>query len=272
MKRFLRLIISLGVHLWDILADGASRLLRIRKPGRCTVIYYHSVPRQHRSLFARQLDTISASCKALPASHGEPLALNTNHVVVTFDDAFISVVENARPELTRRSIPWTVFVPTGCLGKPPSWIENARAESKADRVVTPEELRELARDPLVTIASHSISHPNFLRLDETSAARELRESRSTLEALLSRPIEFFSFPYGAHNARIHQQARDAGYRRIFTSEPLPAFASGPEFVTGRIGVDPDDWPLEFRLKISGAYRWAGRLQAARRNRRTLSAK
>ena len=28
-----------------------------------------------------------------------------------------------------------------------------------------------------------------------------------------------------------------------------------EFVVGRVATDPGDWPIEFRLKLMGAYRW-----------------
>jgi hypothetical protein len=49
--------------------------------------------------------------------------------------------------------------------------------------------------------------------------------------------------------------REAGYERIFTTLPVFAFAEPGEFVVGRVRVDPTDWPLEFRLKLAGAYRW-----------------
>jgi hypothetical protein len=37
--------------------------------------------------------------------------------------------------------------------------------------------------------------------------------------------------------------------------PVLAFLEPKEFVTGRVGVSPTDWPMEFRLKLAGAYRW-----------------
>lgn len=268
MKRRIRLLVSLAVRVWDLVLDRIPRRAGGARPGRCTVLYYHAVPEQHRSLFAHQLDCIQRTATVLPATHPGPIPANGRYVVITFDDAFASVNEHARPELARRDLPWTVFVPSGCLGQPPSWIENARPESRRDRVMTPAELQDLARDPRVTFASHSVHHANLLRLDPTESRRELAESKASLESLLKTRIDLFSFPYGAHRERHHQQAREIGYRRVFTSEPSLAFTSTDEFVTGRVGVDADDWPLEFRLKIAGAYRWAGSLQARKRMRRT----
>jgi hypothetical protein len=65
----------------------------------------------------------------------------------------------------------------------------------------------------------------------------------------------FSFPHGAHSAALVDQARQVGYRRVFTIEPLPVDANRDPFTVGRVAADPDDWPVEFRLKIAGAYRW-----------------
>jgi glycosyltransferase involved in cell wall biosynthesis len=50
-------------------------------------------------------------------------------------------------------------------------------------------------------------------------------------------------------------SKEAGYQRVFTVEPVTAFSEPSEYVTGRVPVDPTDWPIEFRLKMLGAYRW-----------------
>ncbi|MBX3744429.1 MAG: polysaccharide deacetylase family protein [Verrucomicrobiae bacterium] len=267
IKRLLRLAISLAVFAWDRLLDLALRLAGKPLPPRATVIYYHAVPAAHRPLFARQMDEILRRFSPVPSLHQGPLAPGQRHVSVTFDDAFVSVLHHALPELKKRSIPATVFIPSGCLGQPPSWLERARDFAAQDRVMSADELRTLAAEPSITLASHSVTHPNLLRLPADQARTELAGSRASLEALFERPVDQFSFPYGAHRPELRRAALDLGYRRIFTSDPLPAFTQAGESVTGRVSVDPDDWPVEFRLKIAGAYRWLGHLQVAKRRRR-----
>lgn len=266
-KRLLRLAISLAVSAWDRLLDLARRLAGKPVSPRATVIYYHAVPAAHRVLFARQLDEILRRFTPVPSHHQGPVAPGQRHVSVTFDDAFVSVLHHALPELKTRSIPATIFIPSGCLGQPPSWLERAREFAAQDRVMSADELRSLADDPSITLASHSVTHPNLLRLPADRARAELAESKASLESLFNRPVDQFSFPYGAHRPELRRTALDLGYRRIFTSDPLPAFTRPGEPVTGRVSVDPDDWPIEFRLKIAGAYRWLGHLQVARRQRR-----
>ena len=81
---------------------------------------------------------------------------------------------------------------------------------------------------------------------------------------MSREIRLFSFPYGAENDRLVDLCREAGYERVFTILPRLALLDPQEYVTGRVVVDPTDWPLEFRLKLLGAYRWLPRAFAWKR--------
>jgi len=91
-------------------------------------------------------------------------------------------------------------------------------------------------------------------LDE-AAKRELAESRANLEKMLNEEVRLFSFPYGDFNKKLVLWCRESGYHRVFTISPTLAFSNPEEFVTGRIEVEATDWPIEFRLKVLGAYRW-----------------
>lgn len=62
------------------------------------------------------------------------------------------------------------------------------------------ELRSL--DPsLVTVGSHSMTHPILPSLDSAGIEAELRDSRRLIEAHLARPAEFFSYPNGDADER-----------------------------------------------------------------------
>lgn len=265
MKRRLKLGISLLVRGWDLLWEGWGRLSGRPLPPRCTVIYYHTVPAALRDRFARQLDEILSLAQPISTRPSVPLQPGKRYVCVTFDDGFISVRDHAAPELARRGIPWTIFVPSGCLGRKPEWLRQAHPAAQHDRVMTAEELRQVAADPLVTVGSHTVNHVNLLEADPSRAAAELRESKAALEAVLEKPVETFSYPFGGRNASLDGLAWKAGYTRLFSSDPALAFQSLDESLCGRITVDPDISDLEFRLKISGAYRWlaAGKKTADR---------
>ena len=258
MKRYVRFLLSLLLHGLDSPRNAGRRWLGRQTPGTCVVLYYHGVPAQHRQRFARQLDLLLEQASPLPSQPKTPLAAGRHHAVVTFDDGFVSVLEQARPELDQRGIPWTVFVPSGLLGQTPGWLRRAPDAARQDRVMTAEELRDLARDPQVTIGSHTVNHTHLIEAGPARAAEEFARSKAELEAALDRSVDQFSYPFGARSPALDELGRQAGYRRLFCSVPARAFQTADEFVTGRANVNPDMPLLEFRLKLAGAYRWLAR--------------
>jgi peptidoglycan/xylan/chitin deacetylase (PgdA/CDA1 family) len=253
MKRVFKLLISLLVRCCDVCRAGLLRLTGRKPIPSCVVLYYHGIPAPERHRFARQMDEVIRRTQPISADSRPVLNGKSHYCAVTFDDGFVSVLENALPELADRRIPATLFVPTGSLGQSPSWIKGAR--SSAEMVLSASQLAELKQNELVTIGSHSITHPNFLAIDHAHAERELKQSKADLEALLGRPVILFSFPHGACNGATIEMAKGAGYRRVFTIEPEAMPPTTEEFVMGRVATGPADWPTEFRLKLLGAYRW-----------------
>jgi peptidoglycan/xylan/chitin deacetylase (PgdA/CDA1 family) len=100
-----------------------------------------------------------------------------------------------------------------------------------------------------------MTHPVLPQIDREKLAQEVEGSRAKLAKMLGREIKLLSFPYGAFNDDVVDACRKAGYERVFSVLPYFAFSEPQEFLTGRMGVCPTDWPIEFRLKVLGAYRW-----------------
>jgi len=242
----------------DMARDLARRRQGQRRTRGRIVLYYHAVTAAQRARFAAQMDLLRRRATPFEAGSRERISDDGWRVAVTFDDGFLSVVEHAVPELEARNIPFTVFVPSGCLGERPSWVRDPNHPSWQERVMSAAELRALAGLPLATIGSHSVTHRNMRQLDSAQAADELVRSRLELQAAAGTDIDLFSFPHGAYNAALLAQARQAGYRRVFTIQPAPMPSDPDAFSVGRVAADPDDWPIEFRLKLAGAYRWRSR--------------
>jgi peptidoglycan/xylan/chitin deacetylase (PgdA/CDA1 family) len=255
LKRLTRLAISLLVWSGDSLVAWVRRLFGRPLPARGVILYYHAVTAGQRAAFARQMDLLLRLAKPWRLDGETRDDSGGLHVAVTFDDGFGGVAENALPELKRRRIPCALFIPTGSWNSRPGWVKDPGHPAWGERVLSREELRVLAAEPLVTIGSHSVSHPNFLTLDSRTAAREFAGSKQALEVELGRPVDLFSFPHGAFNGPLVRQARESGYRRLFTTEPRLVNPANPGLIVGRVAAGPDDWPLEFRLKLAGAYRW-----------------
>ena len=253
IKRFLKLVGSLiffaGAAIWREVRQLRGEPI----PGSLVVLCYHGVPRSQRAQFARQMDLLQRYAKPIRADIETPLLAGERYAAVTFDDGYQSTVENALPELKARNIPCTLFVVSHLPGHSPWWAGTDGYDCE-DRFITSEQLANLPSD-LVTVGSHTMTHPNLTALSEEMAKRELFESRQSLQQALRREIRLFAFPQGFYNAALVGWCREAGYQRVFSAEPTTAFSSLPDYVTGRVIADPTDWRIEFRLKILGAYGW-----------------
>jgi peptidoglycan/xylan/chitin deacetylase (PgdA/CDA1 family) len=252
-KRLFTMGLSCGLFIWDQTRRLFLRLVGATVAGRCVVLLYHAIPVGQRVSFARQMDAVRRIAIPLRGDSQAALAPSLSYVAVTFDDGLASFAENALPELEKRLIPAVLFVVTGKLGTVPMWTSYSKEAMPTERMLTAEELRELSGK--VLIGSHSVMHRMLTTLDNIEAKQEIDGSRQQLQAMLGQDVELFSFPYGAFSEDLLAYCKEAGYKRVFTTLPVLSFSDPQEFVSGRIGVKPTDWALEFRLKISGSYRW-----------------
>jgi len=107
-----------------------------------------------------------------------------------------------------------------------------------------EMLDELARDPLVEIGAHTVSHARISALSPEAALDELAQSRRRLNERLGIDIKHFAFPYG--------RAADCGARDFLLARQA-GFSSAATTRKGllRPGQDPFSLP---RNTINGAHR------------------
>ena len=246
--------IKLGVSLfYFVLLLGRNRLGRLFKKkyaGTCVVLYYHSVPKRYQNSFAEQMTTVVRCASPIALGNLAHLPADTHSVAITFDDGLASFAENAVPVLQIFDLPATVFVVTEALGCKPAW---GKSYYDAEECIMSAEQVCLLPET-ISVGSHTLTHPDLLAISEESAAREIAQSRQKLESLIGRPITSFSFPHGSFSAVTVRQCAEAGYERVFTTEPA-LIREECEFVVGRVAADPWDSKLEFRLKLAGAYCW-----------------
>jgi peptidoglycan/xylan/chitin deacetylase (PgdA/CDA1 family) len=170
---------------------------------------------------------------------------------LTFDDAYVSVLERAFPVLDGLGVPGTVFVVTAFAeeGLRLDWPGMEEWGAGAD----PDELRSLSWSQLEQlvqsgweVGSHTHTHPYLTQLADDALARELRESRETCERALGRPCRSIAYPYGDVDDRVAAAAAAAGYEAGCS---LSVATSGP-LLWPRVGVYAIDSSARFRLKIS----------------------
>ncbi len=89
-------------------------------------------------------------------------------------------------------------------GRPPlgnTWTLNGvDPQALSDRFfMTWAELQEFARDPLVRIGAHTLTHPSLKQLSENAAGDEIERSRAILKERLGIAVDHFAYPFGQSN-------------------------------------------------------------------------
>ena len=179
-------------------------------------------------------------------------------VAVTFDDAYRSVSQLARPILDHFGLPATVFAPTDFVDaeEPLRWpgVDHWLA-GPHERELLPlswAELRALI-DTGWEVGSHTGSHPRLTQLQDAALEDELSRSKVACERCLDARCTSIAYPYGDLDARVLKATAGAGYR---AGAALTSGGSGPHETLAwpRTGIYHVDNELRFRLKISPAIR------------------
>jgi peptidoglycan/xylan/chitin deacetylase (PgdA/CDA1 family) len=128
---------------------------------------------------------------------------NRNVFVFTDDDGWIDAYAGLAPIAKKYAVPFSFGIIASRLGAP--------------GFVSAKEVAALARDPLFSIASHSVSHSDQDAISEPAERREICESKIILERLTGKPVAAFVYPAGRMSVNSSKILRECGYDLAFTT-------------------------------------------------------
>jgi peptidoglycan/xylan/chitin deacetylase (PgdA/CDA1 family) len=152
---------------------------------------------------------------------------------LTFDDGHISNIELAAPILQSHNLTALFFITVGWTGTKPGYMGWP-------------ELRSLHQAGH-SIGAHGWTHKLLTHCSEQELPAELRAARLALEDKLGVSITTMSLPGGRYNRRVLTACAEAGYTRVFTSQPK-AEAPPLGITVGRLNVLGDMQP-EWMAKL-----------------------
>ena len=151
------------------------------------------------------------------------IALPPRAVALCFDDGFKTCYTEVFPWLKHYHWPATLYVY-------PDWISSGGGALSWD------ELKEMQASHLVDVQSHTMGHPNLLKMRpkhgmnyEQRLHHELFDSKTELEQKLGIKVTQLAYPYGYYNKHIMSVAKQAGYDSVWAVRASPfraRFAKG----------------------------------------------
>lgn len=166
--------------------------------------------------------------------------------VITFDDAYVNVWENAFPVLHELGMPATLFVVTGAIGKENAW--DRPFERRVLPLMSEEQLHHAQAEGW-ELAGHTHTHPHLDQLDASSALEEIRRGKEELEQRFQTVVTTFCYPYGHLNSETPNLVRQAGFQGACTTQSGIATAATSPFLIPRIKISFRDRYLGFLYRL-----------------------
>lgn len=192
------------------------------------VLMYHHIEEGSNSLYVSPANFQEQMAFLYAKGHqsvslDELFTPSFKNFIITFDDSYKDVVQNAYPILKELGFKATVFLIYDYIGKV--------------GYLTWEDVRFLENEGW-QFGSHSLSHRNLTSLINEEAEKEIVQSKSKLEQKLKNPVNFFCYPIGKFNQETQELVKEAGYKGAVTT------------LSGKDNKTEDIYQLK-RIRISG---------------------
>jgi GT2 family glycosyltransferase/peptidoglycan/xylan/chitin deacetylase (PgdA/CDA1 family) len=116
------------------------------------------------------------------------------------------------------------------------WSGLRPAAASDARPMVAQDVVSLASIPGIEIGAHTVNHLWLPSQPRSVVLDEVITSRNRLEALLSRPVTSFAYPYGAYDEASVGVVRDSGFSVAVTTEQRPVRAGASPFALPRYEV------------------------------------
>ncbi|BAZ07344.1 polysaccharide deacetylase family protein [Calothrix sp. NIES-3974] len=222
---------TLNTQTFPLISEAASK-------AKVPILMYHDILSKKEVFFDVTPTELENHFELIKSQQATPISLNQliihlrtgiplpkKPILLSFDDGYGGHYEYVYPLLKKYNYPAVFSIATRYVG-----------DNTGRTHVSWEDLKIMAADPLVTIASHSVNHPaDLTKLSEQDLTTEIIESKRVLESKLGIPIHYFTYPAGKHNDKVKELVQNAGYiaalsmddaKEIFAGESVDLFAIG----------------------------------------------
>lgn len=210
-----QIVIQANISPWPTIHQQA-------RGARVPVIMYHDILPDKEVFFDVTVEEFKQQLESIRQAGATPISLDElmthletgkslppKPILLTFDDGYAGHYKIVYPLLQDYNYPAVFSI----------FTDKVEGKIVGRSRLTWAQLREMAADPLVTIAAHSITHPPDLTdLPDVQLEQEILQSKKILEEKLGIPIRYFTYPEGKYDERVTAWVKAAGYRGALTMD------------------------------------------------------
>ena len=203
--------------IWTLTITCALLSINTWSKDNAVILLYHHVSdstpkgtsvspatfRQHMQYLAEQHQVLPLKQVITALQNKQPLP--DKAVVITFDDGYDNIYENAHPILKEFAFPYTIFVNPPLIGD-------------AGYQLDWQQVKKMANEG-VTFANHGSQHTHMLTksndesvdnwLDRT--LQEIEDAEDMLKENLGYSLKYFAYPYGEFDSHLQTRLTSHGY-------------------------------------------------------------
>lgn len=167
-------------------------------------------------------------------------------VIITFDDGYQDVADNAVPILQQHGFTAHVFLIPGLVGRTSEW--DMADYEWAFPLFDWETARELESKGF-SCDAHTMTHPKLPTLGLAECRREVEESRYVLKQELGREIRHFAYPFGLYDEMSRSIVREAGFDSACSTRRRLSGQYDDPWALHRLCVHWDDALFDFKCSV-----------------------
>lgn len=222
------------------------------------VLMYHKVQPEYKDRSAVSLDDFEKHLaaikrKGINSVFASEVETTPKGVCLTFDDGFLCCLEHVLPLLERYQVKATFFVVTAYPGAIPEWYE------EPERLMTFEEMRQLAASPWVEIGLHGHRHLNYKQISLQEMEQDIASCKQVLSDNKVPYRNILAYPFGKYRRKDKDAEQFAMHEQVLNKLAIDlAFRIGnrknaipmkSQFEITRTEIRGDKGIFDFSIKL-----------------------
>jgi peptidoglycan/xylan/chitin deacetylase (PgdA/CDA1 family) len=172
-------------------------------------------------------------------------------IMVTFDDGYMDVYDNALPILKELGLTAVLFIVTD-FSRSKNWWDKG-VDGSGMELLSKHHIAEMAGAG-IEFGTHTFSHAHLPSLEDQQLSDELTNSLTALQKIVTIQPAAIAYPYGSITERVKAYTRKAGYALGFAAHSGPLRYSADPYEIRRVFMSNRSSLIYLWYKFSGTDR------------------